>query len=216
MAFLLAADQVWSMAHDQQVLVYNDERLLRTMCTENPETLLTDYSRDWFMADLCISLMGSCIELLNGEKNSPEDVEQVTSCVRHLGALDLLARERGSVSTEHLALHYLLVDVLRNVVATCRKLRAEDDSAYEDGWTLSIAKLEKTAKQDLEKLKRHAEERRAEPKAEAVRRLIESQQAVDAEMVKLGGEEELMAFYEDVAEAAAEGWEGVTRIKDIV
>lgn len=139
------------------------------------------------------------------EKDLAEIVADTISGLERLDIVNLIAQ--SDMLTGNLLKHYVFADAVRNVMAVCGWIKKRS------GLSEQLRVLETRAKHQLNALLRHAEEEKAHSTATEARKLLSSHDdVVFAGLLKFGAEH-MDAFCGDVAEAAAEGWEGVTRIK---
>ncbi|EME39508.1 hypothetical protein DOTSEDRAFT_180083 [Dothistroma septosporum NZE10] len=198
----LATDTAWALAKGTQSPLVLD--------AENLATALAGTRRDGtrdielLAGSLSLQLISILLAVRSGSSPSKDSIDTIITAVKAL-PISALTTTHDAL-TEHITDHYIYIDLLRTVLATCKNIK---DNA--EHIPMEVAELQSLARKLVGLLQNHVTEQISRLKASAVRaRLLEDQELKEA--VELFGDERLGQFAEAVVASAKEGWEGVLKI----
>ncbi|KAK0877505.1 hypothetical protein LTR87_008636 [Friedmanniomyces endolithicus] len=220
--FALAADTAWCIATESSSMVTKPNEILektrKMPAAVDQQTSIDQQASKLGMTAaeyLSGSVASSTLELLHHVQTAGEDIaeERVAEHVASIHdaiqrfSIDALVKVSDPLA-EHLLDYYAYTDVLGIIAVACRSVRLKAPA----GAAKELQELQDQAHQLVARLQQHATERQVAVKGSSVRQHMERDREV-WDRVRMLGEVEMDEFCEEVAKAAKEGWEGMSKIK---
>ncbi|KAK4616050.1 hypothetical protein CLAFUW4_10406 [Fulvia fulva] len=198
----LAADTAWALAKGtQSPLILDAENLASALAATR-----RDGTRDveHLAGSLALQLIDVLLRIKADSSPSKDSIDAIITSVKSL-PIEILVNASDPLA-ENLTDHYIYIDSLRTVLATCKNIK---DTA--EHIPVEVAELQSLARKLVGVLQNHVNEQIAGLKVNQVTLRLTEDEAL-REAMEMFGSESLSTFAESVVASAKEGWEGVGKI----